>query len=280
MKVAICFHGLMRNMSQESYLKLKENILDILTKNNIQYDIYVHTFIMPFINNERSGENKITLRNDDYKILKPKKFKLEIQKNVDNKLNHQLYRKLGDWWYDDFNSMKNIVRSFHSQYECYKLINNPNQYNLIFCMRPDIYYADKLDIQYIYQINNLSEDAILVPNFAHFGGYNDRLSIGKPKVMKKIMNRKQAFKKFFIGNNKKTFRNGEQFLKFLCNKEKIKVYLINLLFLRTRSHGKFNKYDFNIYYDKKLIEYKNKIINLIILIILIIIALIIVLPKI
>ena len=32
--------------------------------------------------------------------------------------------------------------------------------------------------------------------------------IGKPKVMKKIMNRKQAFKKFFIGNNKKTFRNG------------------------------------------------------------------------
>ena len=67
MKIAICFYGLTRNMDQTSYLKLKENIFDILTKNNIFYDIYIHTFILPSLNNNRSGQDNDKINNDSYK---------------------------------------------------------------------------------------------------------------------------------------------------------------------------------------------------------------------
>lgn len=42
-KIAIIFFGLTRSL-MEIYPQLKENVFDILALNNIEYDIFIHTY--------------------------------------------------------------------------------------------------------------------------------------------------------------------------------------------------------------------------------------------
>ena len=71
MKVALAFWGLTRSLKY-TINSINEKIINILKKNNIEYKIFMHTWIVNSIyNNTRSHENNIVLDNEEYKLLNP-----------------------------------------------------------------------------------------------------------------------------------------------------------------------------------------------------------------
>ena len=74
MKIALLFWGLTRSL-KFSIKTIEERILNILLKNNIEYDIYMHTYkINNLYSNKRANEKNIKLNFSEYKLLNPKYF--------------------------------------------------------------------------------------------------------------------------------------------------------------------------------------------------------------
>ena len=79
MKVCICFFGLTRSLKY-TIDSINDNLFNILKPNNIQYDIYLHTYDLKILTNNRSNELECKLDIDEYKLLNPKKYTEEIKK--------------------------------------------------------------------------------------------------------------------------------------------------------------------------------------------------------
>ena len=73
-KVAIGFFGITRSLKY-TIDSIKINIFNVLKEQNIDYDIYLHTYRInePFTN-PRSKEVNIRLNFNEYKLLEPKYF--------------------------------------------------------------------------------------------------------------------------------------------------------------------------------------------------------------
>jgi len=90
-KMAILFFGLTRSL-KDVYRSLKENIFDVLTNNNIEYDIFIHTYILPTPYTNSYVNTRIeNYDNESYKLLNPKFFILENQNKVEKKLKISRY---------------------------------------------------------------------------------------------------------------------------------------------------------------------------------------------
>ena len=70
MPVTIIFYGLTRSL-KKTIKSLKKNIFKPLNDENIPFQIYIHTYDLNELTNERSGENKAKLdHNSDLNLLK------------------------------------------------------------------------------------------------------------------------------------------------------------------------------------------------------------------
>ena len=80
MSVAICFFGITRSLKY-TIKSINENILQVFQENNIDYDIYLHTYKITtdYVNyraNESTNVNDID--NEEYRLLNPKYLKINI----------------------------------------------------------------------------------------------------------------------------------------------------------------------------------------------------------
>ena len=86
MKIALAFWGLTRSLKY-TVDSINEKILDIFKKNNIEYKIFMHTWIVNSVyNNKRTNEKNVELDNNEYKLLEPDYFETheqdEFKKNI------------------------------------------------------------------------------------------------------------------------------------------------------------------------------------------------------
>ena len=88
---------------------IKKNIFEVLDKNNIEYDIYLHTYNLKKITNKRSNEINCDLDYTEYKLLYPFKYKIDDQNIFDKNININNYLKHGDPWPEN---PKNIIIKF------------------------------------------------------------------------------------------------------------------------------------------------------------------------
>ena len=115
-KVAIGFFGITRSLKY-TIDSIKTNIFDVLTKNNIDYDIFMHTYYLNSYSNKRAREsitNKIN--NDEYKLLNPKYFHQDDQDKIKNKLNLSLYRTHKDPWNTKYESVDFYILGCYSKF--------------------------------------------------------------------------------------------------------------------------------------------------------------------
>lgn len=188
-RVAILFYGLTRSL-KDIYNNLKENLFNELTKNNFEYDIFIHTYILDnSYKNPWSGESVKKYDNNAFKILNPKDFILQKQSLIEARLNiPQYFKKIGNWkgcastpkMYCYL--LRNMVLALHSKKKVVQLFakyNKMNKYDYVIITRPDQYLDTKINTD---SFNLLANNNIIIPFEHSYHGLNDRFCIAKPNV--------------------------------------------------------------------------------------------------
>jgi len=253
-KVAIGFFGITRSLKY-TIDSIKTNIFDVLTENNIDYDIFMHTYYLNSYSNKRAREsitNKIN--NDEYKLLNPKYFHQDDQDKIKNKLKLELYRTHKDPWHTNYESVDFFILACYSKFILTEMIEKTDiNYDYILFVRPDCLYLDKLDISKFKLINN---NTILIPNFGLTSNINDRFAITNNSTYK-------IYGKIFtelLKLSKKRQLHSESILDLILNNNKIKNIKIPFNFSRIRYNGKVCHND-NFSNYKNVLE-KYKILNI------------------
>ena len=114
MTVCINFYGLTRNVLHKTHESIKTNILDPLTAEGLQYEIYLHTYNLKKLSMSRSGEKNITLKPGEWKLLKPNHVSVTSQDEFDKTFDYATVRRYGDAWKTDFQNTYGMIRQLNS----------------------------------------------------------------------------------------------------------------------------------------------------------------------
>lgn len=185
MKICLGFFGITRSL-KHTIESINNNILDVLKLNNIEYDIYLHTYYLNSYSNKRHNEivNTTDIDNSEYKLLNADYIEIDHQDTIKKKINLSSYRTHPDPWYSDYNSVDNFILGQYSKLRLTNMIEKSKiNYDYILFMRPDCLYLDKLPIDFFNLVN---DNSIVIPNFHLFGTipFNDRFCISNMKTYK------------------------------------------------------------------------------------------------
>ena len=163
MRVSLCLSGMPRNIDN-SYQWLKDGILDVLKDNSIPYDIFVSTWNN---NVQKEGDSSVTTvgnsADDFIKVFSPKKFEVEEwDDNIRTALRWPEFEQckyeiiprssaLGQW-YKVFK-----CNELRKQYE----LENNVKYDVIFRIRTEIQYNNKLDFKELEILEKHSHEPII-----------------------------------------------------------------------------------------------------------------------
>lgn len=248
MKIALVFYGLTRSLTYTQN-SIHKNIINVFKNNNIDYDIYMHTYNLNSYENKRARETKDDFLKyydkNEYKFLKPNYFIIDNQDKIKESLNLKDYRtkKEPNDWNDNYNSVDNFILSQYSKYKITSMVEkNINQYKYIIFIRPDCLYYNKFSIRYF---DNIDNNTIAVPKFHLYGKHgriNDRFAICNPHTYKIYGT---LFTELLV-LSKEHELHSESILGFVLKKNNIKWSTINFKFSRVRFGGKiFNGDKFN-----------------------------------
>jgi hypothetical protein len=179
-KIAICYWGMTRS-TKYVYKSHINHLFNIFKNENIDYDIFMHTWETDF-EGQLIGLNHYdyTVDYEEYKLLNPTFYKIEKQCdflntiNFKNYFNEKLYEQYGDSEYEWIPQLiRNHLCALESQKRVYNMvIESNNCYDYILYIRPDVEILNPIDINWI----NTDFDIIL-PNYHHYEGLNDRFAI-------------------------------------------------------------------------------------------------------
>jgi len=232
-KLAVVFFGLMRSLPL-TIDNINENVFKILDKNNIDYEIFAHTYSLNKpIYNPRSDEINTKVDNDSYRLLDYENILIEEEEEFDRQINYDSYKRNGDPWDNDWISLKNVIRSLNSMKHAISLVDDTYDYVLI--LRPDMIY-NKFNIN---DLSKIKENNILIPYYHPSGGYNDRIAMGNLNIMRIYANRFDDFLDYSEYNSP----HAETYLKEIITRNNIDVEKISLIGKRVRSNGSIPKWD-------------------------------------
>lgn len=186
-KVAILFFGLTRSL-KKTIESLKKNLFDILTANGIDYDIFIHTYIIngPY-HNKWTNEHTESYENEDIEgLLHPKYILKDNQDDVIKQIPFDdYYTKLGNWtgMSDDMTKylIRNMCLALYSKKQITKLFETvKGEYEYGIIIRPDLLLEGPFDTNWLHELNDSN---IIVPEEDWFTGCNDRVCIGTPSII-------------------------------------------------------------------------------------------------
>lgn len=235
-KIAILMYGLNRGV-HTAFPSVQEKILNVLTKNNMQYDIYVHTYkLKGLYSNIRNHEKNLQI--DPYEIetvVNPINMIIDDQDEIDRLHDITDYNKHGDCWNNGYVSTWNLIRALYSLKCVWKLIET-KPYDGVMVVRPDVLFLNELNITHL--LNAINDDNIYVPSFHPIfhesnDAYNDRFAFGSKQSMTKYCTRYDYMKEYAA--MKKLC--SEHFLKYVIKTAKG----TNILFNRVRANGQVGR---------------------------------------
>ena len=232
MKIAIGFFGITRSL-KFTISSIKKKILNIFHENNIEYDIFIHTYYLSNYTNIRTNENMNKVDNDEYKLLNANYVEIDNQDKIKENINMLLYRTHKDPWNTNYNSVDNFILAQYSKSKLVNMINKTNvNYNYIIYMRPDCLYLEKFNIDFFKYVN---DNTICIPNFHLYGKYNfnDRFCITNMKTYKIYGD----IFKYLLNISKKESLHSETILGKIMNDNKLNIIKIKFNFSRIRSNG-------------------------------------------
>lgn len=250
MKIAICFFGITRSL-KFNIKSINKNVIDPC-KNYGNVKLFGHFYEQESIHNPRSNENE-ALDLDEYKLLHLDFIDLEKPGCFIEDSDFEEVCKYGDEYSDGFQSVKNL---FHQLWSLRKVTLRALSWgaDVVLFVRPDLLYHDSFDSE-ISRCLNADQDFILLPNWQHHGGYNDRFSIVKGKEAVRAYGcRYEQLLKYC--SEKCASLQSESFLKYSI--KKIRVKFISVRASRVRASGctvKEDFYHFNVVRINKLLKF-------------------------
>ena len=239
-KIAVCYFG----MSRSTKIVFKSHFIflfDVLKKNDIEYDTFIHTWktdcniiwekVIPAPNNY-----------DECKLLNPTYFKVDNQddftkdfgKTFHLYFDKNLFDEKGDISEGEWLPMliRNHLCALESQKRVFKMvIDTGNHYDAVMFIRPDVSLVNEFDVT---SILNLDEKDIVLVNYEHGEGFNDRFCIGHPKTIGKYANRIDEIEEF---RKIKGRIVSEKYVKFIVEKYNYSPKFINFRFMIVRPNG-------------------------------------------
>ena len=235
MKIAVGFFGITRSLKY-TIESIEENIFNVFKENNIEYDIFMHTYFLKSYQNKRANEKKTNeIDNEEYKLLSPKYLTIDDQDEIREKLNLVSYRKRRDPWGTNYQSVDFFILGSYSRYILTNMIENAeNNYDYILFVRPDCLYSNKLDLKYFDLIN---DKRIVIPDFGltgtKVGNINDRFAITN-KCTYKIYG--QIFLQLLVLSEKMPLHS-EKILGLVLFNNNISIKNVKFRFARIRYDG-------------------------------------------
>jgi hypothetical protein len=144
-RVAICYWGMTRSIRLVHHAH-KNQIFDIFKNNNIDYDVYIHTW--------KTSQNMVwgiswDVPNDynEYKLLNPTHYEIDSQDDFLNNVEfsdyfkQELYDAHGD--HPDYEWRPELIRNMICALESLKrvtqiCIDSQKKYDFVFYIRPDV----------------------------------------------------------------------------------------------------------------------------------------------
>lgn len=234
----MAFWGLTRSL-KHTMNSINECVLNKLKENNIEYKIFMHTWIInsPYTNNH-ANETNIMLDNEEYKLLNPDYLERHNQDEFKKNINFNCFRSHPDPWKTNYAAVDNFICAMFSKLRCTELIEKSGEkFDYIIFMRPDVQYITDFHPKFFKFINSKS---ICVPNFAIKHSkhkFNDRFCICNMNTYKIYG---KVFKKMYE-YSKKLPLHSENFHGYIMHKNKINVKFIPFIFHRVRADGSIYK---------------------------------------
>lgn len=236
MKIALCFWGIMRS-TKFTHQNIKNKIYTPLQEMGHTYRVYIHTYeIKGRYTNKRAQETLSEINANDAHLLCPDVFQIDCQDEFDNTHDIKDYLTKGDPWNNGGASLQNVLRYLNSQKRVFELVNKDteNEFDIVILLRPDVHYIDVISQEIMDKCAKLHSNEILIPNFHHFKGLNDRMAIGGLNVISLYANRLDKA----LDYSKEKWLHSESFLKDVLVGEKIKWKWIDYKFKRVRCDGR------------------------------------------
>jgi len=182
---AIVYFGLTRS-TRKVYTSHIANIFNILEQNNLSYKKFMHTWKTS--DNKQYIWDKIIrepIDYNEYMLLSPDYYKIDSQDDFLNNVNMDNYF-YKDAWDKKGNSregewlvglVRNHICALESMKRGIEMVEgcmiNGDTFKYIMFIRPDIEIKTTLPLNDILS----NQDKIIIANFEHYEGYNDRFAI-------------------------------------------------------------------------------------------------------
>ena len=229
--IAVCYFGITRSL---------EHTIDSIRANVIapaaalgEVRVFTHVFDQNRLDNPRSGELG-AMRVEEHKLLDSDWLSVE---QPDECLAARGFTELahgGDFWHDGGKSLRNLVHQLHSLDVVTRAALAWQPDVVVYC-RPDLRYLDSLEPWLKHSVATPAP-TVWVPNWQHWGGFNDRFAICSSAAAAAYGSRID----FALDYVKTTRRplHGERLLAWVLKREGIAVKTMTARAVRVRIGGR------------------------------------------
>jgi hypothetical protein len=228
----------------------------VLDKDDIAFDVFWSSLDSGHITNRRSGENGIPINSTEFALIRPCVFSV-ISQSVIAPAELLLYKQARDGasanttdvYGDGFSSVSNLLGAFHSMRTLDSMISSYSKiynftYDAVIVLRPDTAVISDIDVsQHLAEIIQKNKDGfahqdavgqpIWIPDFEHWGGFNDRGAFGSARVMSHYLLRGAMYRDY-VGPGR-ILGNGEKYLKAYLDFHNISMRPSALRVIRVRA---------------------------------------------
>ena len=236
MKIALAFFGLPRG-TELAFPGIRRNLLEPLAALG-ELRVVQHLWLQDWIFNPRSGENQAQ---PEANYAPFRNFEGQFERRPAGPpevlLRLQAY---GDAWQDGFHSLANLLLQLQSLLAVTQLAAESAPDIVVFA-RPDLVYHDPVEPWHLRYVQE-HPDAVLLPCWEAWGGFNDRFAIAGARAYRAYGGRLLLADHFCERTGQPL--HAETFLRYALDFAGVAVRTITLRANRVRVDGRIQAEDF------------------------------------
>jgi hypothetical protein len=232
MRIAVCFFGITRNFGKFALDSIDANLLAPVAQLDPGFRKFAHFNRIQKVTGKRSPENNVAVNPEEYKLLNCDRVALTDQEEVDQAIDFDFLKQYGDSWQNDFSSLKNLLRQFHSLNAVTDLLLQDGvPYDLVIFSRVDLRFEVRLELP------KIRPGTLYTAWFDRFRGLNDRFGLGDLPTMV-AYGRRQSMAREYCSELKIPLTAEHYLLWYMKRKGFATGFLTSLNFSRLRAQGK------------------------------------------
>lgn len=231
MRIAVCFFGITRNFARYTLDSMERNLFAKVAKLDPNFRRLAHFNRVTKVDGQRSREKGVEIDPEEYKLLNCHVVEQTDQEEVDRKIDFEHISQFGDYWHNDFNSLKNLLRQFYSLNAVTDLLlREKTWYDMVIFSRADLRFEAPVEIPSLQRLT------LYTAWFQRYNGLNDRFGMGDMETMA-VYGRRQCKIREYCAETRGPLTS-EHYLHWYAQKMGLNSrHLTSMNFSRVRSNG-------------------------------------------